>query len=317
MTTATLTWSGQYSGSAAAGATIADCFAALNSSLVAAQAETDFPWTVCSSDLVHASTRYITLKPKSGASGRILFLFAVTSTDGQWNTNIQLSTAVPSSHLVVCYRSGATSDTPANIRNSSAALFTGEVQADSTPVTNNVNATMTAGEFWDVAANDEMVVAFNTSSTHAWDTARRIFAAGKILVDPVSDDARSGALHASSAAWLPNTAINAASSVGVMSIGGGGIEHWGKLGDPDGNFMAAKSRDNAAKKIFFPPIQLGSYQAAPGRTAFRYQLRQMAYQAPCLAGKEPISDGTTTFATSVGSASSGVAWWLLNFKPAA
>lgn len=314
MTTSTLTWSDQYYGSAAAGTTIENSFAALYSSLDAADANADFPWEICSSDLASASTRYITLKRKSGAAGRILLLLGLTTTDGQWNTQIQLGTTAPSSALVVCYREGATSDTPANIRNSSAAIFTGEVQADSTPVTNNVNAVMAVGEFWHVAANEDMLIAYHTTTTHTWDpNSRRLYLVGKILLDPIADTAHSGALHVSAAAWLPTAGINQTSTTGAMTIASGVVEHWGKLADLDANFMVAKARDHVNKKMYFPPMQLGSYQAAVGLPAFKYQIRQIAYQMPSLAGYEEISDGTTHFATSV-SATVGNAWWLLNFK---
>jgi hypothetical protein len=317
MTAAVLTWSAQYFGSGSADGTIAGNFDSIYSALNAADANADFPWEICSSELAHASTRYITLKPKGGGAGRILILFAVTSTDGQWNTNMQLSTAVPSSAICICYRGGATSDTPANLRGSSSAIFTAEVNADSTPVTSNINMTTTTGDKWGVAANADMVALFHTPSTGNWDpNSRRALMAGKILVDPVLDVEKAGALHSNAAAWIPvaTGGINPLSTMGLFTFEGTTLQHWGKLGDYDASFMTAKARDLTNKKIYFPRLQLGSYQAATGGLpAVKYQLRQVAYLLPALAAQENITDGVDVFATSVGNSAAST-WWLTNVK---
>lgn len=314
MTISLLTWSAPYKGAAVASTSANDGFTALYNSFVAAVANADYPWSIASYDNASSSTRYICLKRKSGASGRVLFLYAVTSTDGQWNTNIQLSTASPATLMGCCYISGATSDTPSNIRNSSGAMFTGENIVTSSPISGAITPAIGASEFWETSANEDVIAVFNLTSAEAWADNRKAFYVGVLMANPSLDTTKAASVCSGGSNMAPLASPVSLSYGAFTRSNIGAIEHWGIATETLTALMLSKSRNLSLKKTYFPSIRLGSFQPALAEDSFGWQIRQVSYQVTPLAGREALSDGTSVFARSVGAETSSSTYWLTNFK---
>lgn len=313
MPSSTLTWSVPYKGTAPASASVANTWTKLVETLQAADDAADFPWVVCSSDTSSASTQYITLKPKSGGAGRILFLYAVTTADGAWNTAIQWTVSVPAGAIFSAYIAGATTDAPANLRGgSSSPIFTGQINLQTTPVSPNLTATLGTTSAWEIVGNEDAVLAYSVPVTDASGIQAPIVGAGGLLVD-FSDESHNASIAITNiTGWVPNSTVGA-QGIHHKHTENGTVEHWGAAYTWDTALQTSRGRDNANKKVYFCRQQLGSYQAVTNAETYRYELRQIGFGVTPLASREVLSNGATVYARPMGGGTA-LTWWACNFK---
>lgn len=314
MPSSTLTWSVPYKGTAPASATVANTWTKLVETLQAADDAADFPWVVCSSDTSSASTQYITLKPKSGGAGRILFLYAVTTTDGAWNTTIQYNAISPSGSIFATYIAGATTDTPANLRGgSSSPIFTGQINLQTAPVSPPCTTVIGTSGAWEVIANVDAVVAYQIPTNDSSGFGHPSLGAGGLLVD-FSDEAHNASFHLSNISnWVPSSTVGSAQGFHHKHTENGTVEHWGYAYTWETPLQQTRGRNNASKKVYFCRQQLGSYQAVTNAETYRYELRQIGFGVTPLASREVLSNGSTVYARPMGGGTS-LTWWACNFK---
>lgn len=313
MPSSTLTWSVPYKGTAPAAVSTANTWTKLVETLQAADDAADFPWVVCSSDTSSASTQYITLKPKSGGAGRILFLYAVTTADGAWNTAIQWTVSVPAGAIFSAYIAGATTDAPANLRGgSSSPIFTGQINLQTTPVSPSLSTNLATANAWEVIANADAILAYAVPVADTSGITAPVLGAGGLLVD-FSDEVHNASVGISSTlSWPPSSSVG---STGIhhKHTENGTVEHCGPAYAWDAALQTSRGRDNTNKKVYFCRQQLGSYQAVTNAETYRYELRQIGFGVAPLASREVLSNGSTVYARPMGGGTA-LTWWACNFK---
>jgi hypothetical protein len=304
---ATLTWSENHGESAAQstfGATNQGAIQLMNQHFTALAAFSDFPWTVCSHEGTTAPW-YVTLKRKSGAAGRIVFIAVASAPGVTYNPQLG-SLSWSSAGVRAAYFPAATSDTPANILATSGDVFTNP--AGSTG--GGPSQAMTSGTtvFNAFACADGIFMRYGPSNTDA---------TGWIIVGALAEDG--AGVEAGISAHFPGAiSTNPASTPNVSTNGaymmpaGVSIQYgtgWAPTSSPAG-FL----RDNGAKKAWFLPRSLASFMVT-GDAVFKYKLRQIAIGPTPLAAHERLATvGDVLAAQSASASVTADRPWLTNFQ---
>jgi len=309
MPTATLTWSAPHGDSnlqSTFAATNQGAIQLMNQYFTALSAFSDFPWEVCSFEGTTAPW-FVTLRRKSLAAGRIVFI-AVTSNPGS-TYNPQLGNLVWNTVGVrAAFFPLATSDTPANILATSGDVFTSPSGGSGL----GPNITMTTGTnlLNCMACEDGLFMKYGAAITTV-----NAFVVGDMLEDDVGGQAPISITVAASGSFdsIAPSATPSVLTVGGFSLQGGVSIHFGSgFSAPSG--IAAYLRDNGTKESWFLPRTLCSYSLPLGQS-MKYKLRQIAYGPTPLAAYETLTDtGAVLKAISTYPAATAGFPWLTNFK---
>lgn len=277
MPTATLTWSASHGDSnlqSTFAATNQGAIQLMNQYFTALAAFGDFPWQVASFEGT-TSPWQVTLKRKSGAAGRIIFM--ATTAAPNTNYNPQLGSL---SWTAVGVRAGffplATSDTPANLLATSGDVFTnpsgGSGLSPNTPMTTGTNLFSAWG------CEDGIFMRYGTA----------IATTGNIVVGDMLEDGGgvqspiSWAANSSTMSGILPNAAATASTAGAFTLQSGASIHFGAGWEPPTN-IGTYLRDNGAKQSWFLPRSLCSFQLALG-SAMKFKLRQIAFGPTPIGG---------------------------------
>lgn len=308
MPTATLTWSAPHGDSnlqSTFAATNQGAIQLMNQYFTALAVFSDFPWEICSYEGTTAPW-YVTLKRKTGAAGRIIFI-AVTSAPGT-TYNPQLGSYTWN---LTGVRAGffplATSDTPANILSTSGDVFTNPSGGSGL----GPNLAMTTGTNYlgGFACEDGLFLRYGPSATTA-----QAFIVGDLLEDhagaqaPVSLMVTNGSLDG----------INPFSAASVSTPGGftlqSGVTIYFGTGFSAPSSIGTYLRDLGPKESWFLPRSLCS-SGLPLGQSMKYKLRQIAYGPTPIASYEQLTDtGAVLKAISTYPAATTGFPWLTNFK---
>lgn len=309
MPTATLTWSAPHGDSnlqSTHAASNQGAIQLMNQYFTALAAFSDFPWTVASFEGTTAPWQ-VTLKRKSGAAGRIIFV-AVTSAPGatynpQFGTLAWGSTGVRAAFFPL-----ATSDTPANILATSGDVFTNP--SGGSGMGPNLAMTTGANSLNCLACEDGLYMKYGTSTTVV-----NAFYIGDLLEDSSGVQGPLSMLVGASGSL---DSITPSAAPGIATLGGftllsGTTIHFGTgFSAPSG--LAGYLRDLGPKETWFLPRSLCSYGLPLGQS-MKYKLRQIAYGPTPLAAHETLIDtGSVLKAISTYPAATPNYPWLTNFK---
>lgn len=308
MPTATLTWSAPHGDSnlqSTHAATNQGAIQLMNQYFTALAAFSDFPWTVASFEGT-TSPWQVTLKRKSGAAGRIIFI-AVTSAPGT-TYNPQLGTLNWNATGVrAAFFPLASSDTPANILSTSGDVFTNP--SGGTPLGPSTAMTSGTSQLGCWACEDGILMRYGSSSATS-----KIFIVGDLLEDdagvqgPISIQSSVTTLTGITPLASPTLTDNGGSAfyAGTHIHFGSGLE------PPTG--IGTYLRDNGTKESWFLPRSLCSFGLPLGQ-AMKYKLRQIAIGPTPLASYEQLTDtGSVLKAISVFPGTTTGHPWLTNFK---
>jgi len=304
---ATLTWSENHGDSNALStfaATNQGAIQLMNQYFTALAAFSDFPWQVASFEGT-TSPWQVTLKRKSGAAGRIIFVATTSAPNTTYNP--QLGTVSwTSTGVRAAWFPSATSDTPANILSTSGDVFT-------TPT----GYTGGAGR---------VVFTTGTWTLTAWGCADGVFlrygppsadAAGWIAVGNLMEDASGteAGISISTGATLvasPSTSPTVATD-GFYTMRSAASIQYGSGWTPQST-PSAYLRDNGAKKAWFLPRSLASHMVT-GDEVYKYKLRQIAIGPTPLASYERLATvGDVLAAMSCSATVTADRPWLTNFQ---
>lgn len=321
---ATLTWASSGLG-AKTGTAIGNLFADLVTLITSKAGDSSFYWQVASSNT--GSTPYqITLKPKSGAAGRILLVAWSSAPAG--NNSAILDGAPGANNLYGAYFPAGNVDTPSNLTASSGTIMgddTGAVKVWAAMNIATIYGASVQPYYFD--SQEAMVFCFqNPAATTAF-----FAVAGAILVDG-SDNAYDAVLSTATAGSnfgstiaspIPHTvsAVLANSNVACVRTNYGSSNRVYFLAwYPSGSWanVAVSSTDiltiTASNLAYFVPLQLLGQTKGEG---FILKLRQMAL-GPGTVGAFTVynTTGPTAAARQVCAATSGANGqpWLTNFK---
>ena len=306
---ATLTWS-EYHGESNLQSTFAatnrGAMQLLNQYFTTLSGFADFPWEICSTELT-TSPWYVTLKRKSGAAGRIIFMGISSSVGNTMNPQLTNGIGWTTVGVRAAWFPSATTDTPVNIISASGDVFTGSSGYTGLCPTSN----MTYGTYnlscW--ACADGIFLRYGTFATNG-----SMWLVGNMMEDNLGVEA--GLAFSCS---ISMDSINPAASLSHTIAGGfsnvsGVTCQFGTGWQPTQTAMSASMRDNAAKKVWMLPRSLFSYQLPTG-DGFRFKMRQVAYGPTPLAGFERIAvDGDITMALSTFPTATAGSPWLTNYQ---
>lgn len=308
MPTATLTWSAPHGDSnlqSTFAATNQGAIQLMNQYFTALSAFSDFPWEVCSFEGTTAPW-FVTLRRKSLAAGRIVFI-AVTSAPGT-TYNPQLGNlSWTATGVRAAFFPLATSDTPANILSTSGDVFTNPSGGSGL----GPNLAMTTGTnlLNCMACEDGLFMKYGPAASTS-----QAFVVGDMLEDdsgvqaPISMMVSSGSFNAITPVITP-----AVSTAGGFSLLSGSTIHFG-VGFSAPTDIGAYLRDLGPKESWFLPRTLCSYSLPLGQS-MKYKLRQIAYGPTPLAAYETLTDtGAVLKAISTYPAATTGFPWLTNFK---
>ena len=307
MPTATLTWSAPHGDSnlqSTFAATNQGAIQLLNQYFTALAAFSDFPWQVCSFEGTTAPW-FVTLKRKSGAAGRILFV-AVTSAPTT-NYNPQFGgMSWTATGVRAAFFPNATSDTPANILSTSGDVFTNPSGGSGM----GPNHTLTTGTnvFGCWACEDGLFMRYGSSSATSV-----ILVVGDLLEDHLGNQAPiSFGFNGADISVSPTTTPSS-STMGGYTLQSGVSIQFGAGWTPPASY-STYLRDSGPKSAWFLPRSLASFQLPLGET-MKYKLRQIAYGPTPLAAYETMTDtGSVLKAISTFPAATAGYPWLTNFK---
>lgn len=326
---ATLTWA-LSENFAKSGTAIGNFFTDLRDMILARAADAAYSWEVASSNV--GSTPYqVTLKPKSGAAGRILIVSWSSGPAG--NNSAILGGAPTASAIYCCYFPSGNVDTPSNLTASS-----GTIMGDDTNVIPCGTNTFTIASYFTTGyqlsyadcAEGIYVNCQNPSGATA-----AALAAGNLVVD-ANDDAYPCAMavggvqtfQTSNGTW----AWNANAPVGGSSTGGARwmarypagasakayYQAWNHTGwaglDPAAS--STVNTDAANQKVWFTPVQLVGQVKGEG---LKIKLRQITFGPNSIGNftkyytSGPVLKAMHMNSILVASAAAGQPW-LTNFK---
>lgn len=309
MPTSTLTWSANHGDSNAQSTFAATALGALqllNQYFTALAAFSDVPWQICSFN-DSSAPYYLTLKRKSGAAGRILFVVPTSNPGTTYNPRLGNLNWI-NTNMRVAFFPNATSDTPANILATSGDVFTSP--SGGSGLGPALATTTGANVFTAWVCEDGIALRYGptTASTSA------LFVVGDLLEDsggnqaPISMAITNGDLSG----VAPNASPNVSTTGGFSLYAGSSIHYGAGLTPPVtiGNYL----RDLGPKSSWFHPRSLCSFQLPLGEV-LKYKLRQIAYGPTPLSSYETLTDtGSVLKAISVFPGTTTGHPWLTNFK---
>lgn len=307
MPTATLTWSAPHGSSNPMSTfvlTRQGGIQLLNQYFTALAVFADFPWTVCSYEGTTAPW-FVTLKRKSGAPGRIVFI-AVTSPPGA-TYNPQLGNlSWNAAGVRAAWFPEATSDTPANILSLSGDVFTNPGLSTGLGVSYD---TFSGGTFvfdaW--ACDDGIFIRYGTPGN-----VSRYWAIGDLLEDDLGNAFRVCYSALSFDSITPN--VNPAiSDSGGLLVSGTNTLHFGTGWMPVSS-PSAYMRDNTLKRSWFLPRAVACLEL-PAADIMKYKFRQIAIGPNALAADEQLTDTGAVLKAFYTFPNTGSGYpWLTNFK---
>ena len=308
MPTATLTWSAPHGDSnlqSTFAATNQGAIQLMNQYFTALAAFGDFPWEVCSFEGTTAPW-FVTLKRKTGAAGRIVFIAVTTAPNSTYNPQLG-SLSWGSTGVRAAFFPLATSDTPANILATSGDVFTNPSGGSGL----GPNLAMLTGTqmLHGMACEDGIWLRYGPSAATA-----QAFIVGDMLEDslgnqsPISLMVSSGSLDPITPSAAPTVGV-----AGGFSLHGGSTIHFGTgFSAPAG--IAGYLRDFGPKETWFLPRSLCSFGLPIGQ-GMKYKLRQIVYGPTPLAAYETLTDtGSVLKAISTAPSTTPGLPWLTNFK---
>lgn len=307
MPTATLTWSENHGNSnplSTFSLNVQGAIQLLNQYFTALSAFSDFPWEVCSFEGTTAPW-FVTLKRKSGAPGRIVFIGVTAAPGATYNPqlgNISWSTA----GIRGGWFKDATTDTPANILATSGDVFTGAAGGEG--LCPNYNSFTTGTNVFTAWANEDGV--FLRYGPIA--STLRHWVLGNMLEDDVGD---AGAVAFSGlllSGITPSTNPTIGGD-GALRIDGANTLHFGSGWTVTGSPYPLL-RDDGLKRAWYLPISLACFELPPAEM-YKYKFRQIALGPTPLAGFERlVTTGDVLAAMSTHPATAENYPWLTNFK---
>lgn len=308
MPTATLTWSENHGDSnpqSTFGATTQGAIQLLNQYFTTLAAQADFPWQVCSHEGTTAPW-FVTLKRKTGAAGRIIFIGVNTAPISTYNPQLGTMTWNVAG-MRVAYFPDATSDTPANILSLTGDVFTNPTKSTGLGMNYSSFSTGT-NTFTAWACEDGVFLRYGPVASLA-----AYFIVGALVEDASQNAA---GITFSTAGAMDNVAVQTTLSIanpGGYQIFSGSPIHFG-TGWAITTSPAPYLRDNGLKKAWFLPRSLACFGLPPDYI-FTYKFRQIAHGPVPLAGYERLATvGNVLAAQSAYPAATAGYPWLLNFK---
>lgn len=321
---ATLDWASSGSGTKT-GTAIGNLFADLVTLITSKAGDATFKWEVASSNT--GSTPYqITLKPKSGAAGRILLL-AYSSAPAGSNSAIFDTTATTNVFYGAYFPAGNV-DTPSNLTASSGTIMGSDTGAVKVWGSGNI-ATIYAASFrpFYFDSDEAMVLGFQNPAA----ATCYMYGAGELLVD-ASDNAypavmsfagSSVSTFGSTTSLMPwvTTTQNAGGSVALVRTNYGSSNRvyylaWAPTGVWASSAVGATDilTDTAASKAWFVPAQLLGVAKGEG---FVIKLRQIAFGPGTVGPLTPYNTTGPVVAArqfNIATAGGNGYPWLTNFK---
>lgn len=308
MPTATLTWSAPHGDSnlqSTFAATNQGAIQLMNEYFTALSAFSDFPWEVCSFEGTTAPW-FVTLRRKSLAAGRIVFIAVTSAPNTTYNPQLGNLTW-NATGVRAAFFPLATSDTPANILATSGDVFTNPSGGSGA----GPNVAMTTGTnlLNCLACEDGLFMKWGSASLNS-----TVFIVGDLLEDDAGAQAPvSIVINGGSLDGITPTTSPAIGSLGGFSLQAGATIHFG-TGYQAPTAIGTYLRDNGAKESWFLPRTLCSYSLPLGQS-MKYKLRQIAYGPTPLAAYETLTDtGAVLKAISTYPAATTGFPWLTNFK---
>lgn len=309
MPTATLTWSAPHGDSNAQSTFAATALGALqllNQYFTALAAFSDVPWQICSFN-DSSNPYYLTLKRKSGAAGRIVFVVPTSSPGTTYNPQFGNLNWINSSMRIAFFPS-ATTDTPANILATSGDVFTNP--SGGSGLGPSFTTTTGANVFTAWVCEDGIALRYGPTTA----TTSTLLIVGDLLEDgsgnqaPISMAVTNGDLSG----VTPNASPTVSTTGGFSLYAGSSIHFGAGLTPPStiGNYL----RDLGPKSAWFQPRSLCSFQLPLGEV-LKYKLRQIAFGPTPLSAYETLTDtGAVLKAISVFPGTTTGQPWLTNFK---
>lgn len=309
MPTATLTWSAPHGDSNAQStfsATALGALQLLNQYFTALAAFSDVPWQICSFN-DSAAPYYLTLKRKTGAAGRILFVVPTSNPALVYNPQLG-NLNWNNTNMRIAFFPSATSDTPANILATSGDVFTnpsgGSGLGPSFATATGTNV------FTAWVCEDGIALRYGPTTA----TTSTLVIVGDLLEDSGSNQApiSMAITNGDLSSVTPNASPVVSTSGGISLLSGASIHFGAGLTPPStiGNYM----RDIGPKSAWFHPRSMCSFQLPLGET-LKYKLRQIAYGPTPLASYETLTDtGAVLKAISIFPGTTTGQPWLTNFK---
>ncbi len=307
MPTATLTWSENHGNSnpqSTFGTTNQGAIQLLNQYFTALAAFADFPWEVCSFEGTTAPW-FLTLKRKSGAAGRIVFIGVTSAPNTTYNPQLGNITW-NATGVRAGWFPAASSDTPANILATSGDVFTGSAGGEGLGPNFATFATGT-NVFTAWACDDGIFLRYGSAAA-----TTRNWVVGDLLEDDLGNAGPvswSGLLF-SGATPSTNPAIG---DVGGFRVDGANTLHFGSGWTVTGapyDYL----RDDALKRAWYLPISIACFELPPAEM-YKYKLRQIATGPTPLAGFEQfVTVGSVLEAMSTHPSTVANYPWLTNFK---
>lgn len=305
---ATITWSTFRTSAGHSASTAVAVLQSLYDVLVAQAADSSFVWEVCSSDLAHATIRYVCVKRKDGSAGRIVFF----ATNATWTYNQLLGnaggTTVATNRFLAVYFPAATSDTPANI-SGSGDVFTGTHVNWAGMGGGNAHFSVSSA-ILSISASSAGLVLTGISSAAAF---QGVLIVGDLLesadgteILPVTY-ANNSLQSLSAVAAIPSSVT---ATYGAYTRNATDMYFFG-YGAKISDLPVALNRDDSTKKAWFYPCLMYSAQL-PRADRHKYQLRQIAFpQIAPLTVPEYMYGPSATLMAMNNHASN---YWLTNFK---
>lgn len=277
----------------------------LNEYFTALAVFADVPWTVASFEGTTAPYQ-LTLKRKSGAAGRIIFVGVNAAPTTNYNP--QLGTMNWNvAGVRVAHFPSATSDTPANILSTTGDVFTNP--AGGTGLGANYSSFSTGTHtFTAWLCEDGVFMRYGPPASLS-----AYFLVGDLAEDADGNAApitfyTAGAMDSVSVQTTPSIANPGGYMIylgNVIHLGTG----WTYTTTPS-NYL----RDNGQKKAWFLPRSLACYGLSQDKV-FTYKLRQIAHGPAPLAGYERLATVGDVLAAQLAYPSATINFpWLTNFK---
>jgi len=307
---------------------VGDCFTDLKNLIDSVLANALYKWQVSSSNLA-GTPYYVTLKPKSGAAGRILIVCWTGAPAG--NNVAILDTTPTSNQLHICYFPNGNVDTPSALTAASGTIMGNDTGAVKCTPIGTLSTLYASGYRWSYLDTDEQCLFFTQQSgVHTTYGG----CAGMCLVDS-ADVAYAGTIGAGATAlqnmaggtptapWTPITAL-AGSTTGCIRTNYGGPNRQLALAfAPVGTFnnQAPGAQDptieSSTGRAYFFAIPLIPAGATPAvRDGAPLKMRQIAFGPQVQSAWQVFNTTGPVVAARAAQSfpTTGVNLWCTNFR---
>jgi len=180
---ATLTWYSSGFG-AKTGTTATTFIQDIKTLMDSKAADPNFSWEVCDSNFVSANTRYLNMRPKSGAAGRILIVIWVTAPGVNNPVLLDQSPTIGGSNFYIAFFPNGNTASPSNLTTAGVVMGndTGAVKVNGSN-TDTSFYSASIQPFYFESAEAVWFGAQNPAALACW-----MFGAGWIVVDDLDDE---------------------------------------------------------------------------------------------------------------------------------